>query len=214
MFLRVLKGDSDSATTAISDGAEPEQRMVWAEVYAPDRPDAHNEFMDRETIRKMAHDFMRSGKLDQIDMCHDNKVVKGCHVVESFIARDDDPVFIPGSWVAGVHIPDDDTWEKVKKGELNGFSIEAFVEMEEVEVEMEIDPVVTGKTSIHKDDDHEHTFSVAYGDDGKFLGGKTNVVNGHYHVIKAGTVTEVADGHRHKFSSVDDGITIKEIVNG
>ena len=29
-------------------------------------------------------------------------------------------------------------------------------------------------------------------------------VDGHTHVIKAGTVTEESNGHRHRFSSVDN----------
>jgi hypothetical protein len=54
------------------------------------------------------------------------------------------------------------------------------------------------------DDQHEHQFFVSYDQDGKFLGGRTNTANGHFHVIKGGTVTEIEAGHRHRFSAVDD----------
>lgn len=205
MFLRILKAET-------VDQPLPEQQMVWAEVYAPMRPDADGEFMTAETIRKMAHDFMRSGKLDQIDLQHNNKAVKGCYVVESFVAKDDDPTFIPGSWVVGIHIPNEDVWDMVKKGELNGFSMEAEVHMEEVEVEIEIPPVVSGETSVHKGEkgDHSHKFYVSYKEDGEFAGGHTDVQDGHRHIIKAGTVTEECQGHRHKFSSVDN-VVVREV---
>jgi hypothetical protein len=181
--------------------SEQEQHLVYGEVYAPDRPDAQGEYMNREEIQKSAHEFIRSGRMDQIDVMHDNKVVKGCSVVESFIARDDDPVFLPGSWVVGIHIPDADLWDKVKKGEINGFSMEAFVSRSEKEVEIEIPPVVTGKTS--KSDDHEHTFFVSYDENGVFRGGKTDFVNGHSHKILHGTHTTKDEGHSHRFSAVD-----------
>jgi hypothetical protein len=181
---------------------EPEQRMVWAEVYAPDRPDSDGEFMTAEEIRKMAYAFSKKMAFDQVDHQHDNEVTAGVCIVESFIARKGDPDFIAGAWVVGVHIPDDGLWDMVKKGEINGFSMEALVCREEVEVDIVIPPVVSGMTS--KSEDHTHEFYVNYDNEGHFRGGVTSKVNDHVHQIIAGTVTEKAeDGHSHLFSSVD-----------
>lgn len=188
--------------------ADEEQRIVWAEVYAPNRPDSDGEYMDAEGIRKMAYEFMSRMALDQIDSHHNNDLVDGCRVVESFIARKDDPDFIEGSWVVGVHIPDDDMWAKVKKGDINGFSMEAMVQKEVVEVTLEVPPVIQGRT-MKAEDGHTHTFHVAYDENGKFLGGRTDTVDGHYHPIKRGTVTEEVKEHRHKFDHVYD-VIIKE----
>lgn len=181
---------------------QEELRIVWAEVYAPDRPDSGGDFMTKEEIRKMAHRFMKKMALGNVDVMHDNRQVEGVQIVESFVARDDDPVFIPGSWVVGVHIPDDNLWQRVKKGEINGFSLEAVALTENVEVEIDFPPVVSGNTD--KAEDHVHKFYVTYDDQGNFLGGKTDEVSGHSHVIKAGTVTELENGHTHRFSSVDN----------
>ena len=57
---------------------------------------------------------------------HDGKTDRGLQIVETFIARDDDTLSIPGSWVVGIHVPHPETWEAVKKGDLNGFSMEAY----------------------------------------------------------------------------------------
>jgi hypothetical protein len=187
---------------------DPELRIVWGEVYAPNRPDADGEFMDAETIRKMAYDFMVNKRLDQVDHQHQNKMTAGVAVVESFVARKGDPDFIEGSWVAGVHIPDDTMWGKVQKGEINGFSIEAFVNKSVVDVELEIPSVIGGMTM--KSEGHEHGFLVRYDPNGKFLGGRTDSTGGHTHEISRGTITEIAAGHQHRFSHVE-GITLREV---
>ena len=179
-----------------------EQQIVYGEVYAPNRPDAQGEYMTAVDIQKMAHAFIRDGKMGQIDLMHGNKVIKGSSVVESFVADEADKRFIPHSWVIGVHIPDSDLWGSIKKGEINGFSMEALVTRHDQEVEVEIPPVVTGLTSKHED--HEHKFFVHYDGNGQFKGGMTDTVNGHYHSIVAGTHTQDAAGHRHRFSSVDN----------
>lgn len=180
-----------------------EQQIAYSEVYAPNRPDADGEFMTAEEIRKMAHEFISSGKMGQIDVYHESKKVEGCTVVESYIAQKGDPTFLEGAWVVGIYVPDKELWSKIKKGELNGFSMEALVKRQEREVEIEIPPVVTGMTS-KADDGHDHTFYVTYDDKGQFRGGTTSVSNGHSHPIVAGTHTQEAEGHNHRFSSVDN----------
>lgn len=182
-------------------GEITDKRMVYGELYAPDRPDSDNEFMRVEEIEKMAHTFMRSMKLDSVDQQHDNVLVPGCCVVESFIARKGDPDFIEGSWVIGMHVDNDKAWEQIKKGAINGFSMEAMVIKDTQDVQMDIPPVLSGLTQ--KSEEHEHEFLVAYDPDGKFLGGKTSVVDDHFHFIKRGTVTEDANSHSHRFSHVE-----------
>lgn len=184
--------------------SDEEKRLVYAEVYAPiekGMPDSDNEFMTAETIEAAAHSFLRNMRLDQIDVEHDNRVVEGCCVVESFIARKGDPDFIEGSWVVGVYVPDDETWQKIKNQELNGFSLEAMVHKVPGELEMDIPPVLSGKTD--SVEDHTHEFFVSYDEEGNFLGGKTSVNMGHSHNILRGTITEVSKGHAHKFSYIE-----------
>ena len=102
---------------------EADQHLVYGEVYAPNRPDADGEFMTVEEIRKAAHEFVRSGKMDQLDLMHNGKAIKGCSIVESFIARKDDPVFLPDSWVVGVKVGDMPLWNQIKKGEINATNV-------------------------------------------------------------------------------------------
>jgi hypothetical protein len=186
--------------------SDSKKRIVWAEVYAPDRPDADGEFMRAETIEKMAYDFMRAQKLDAVDTQHNQVQQDGCCVIESFIARKGDPDFIPGAWVVGMHVNNDELWSKIEKGEIAGFSMEAMVIKEPQEVEIELEPILCGLTYKSEDTDHVHKFEVAYDEHGRFIGGKTDFVNDHFHLIRSGTVTEAAGtpAHNHRFSHVEN----------
>lgn len=180
-----------------------ELRLIWAEVYAPDRPDSDGEYMTAKTIREMAHDFLRQGKTKQVDLQHNHETKEGVEIVESFTAQKGDPNFIEDSWVVCIHIPDDELWAKVKDGEINGLSVEAAVLKVEREVEIEIPPIITGTTS--KEDDHIHRFTIEYNENGDFIGGVTDAgPDGHFHKITRGTATDPAQGHSHRFSAVDD----------
>jgi len=183
------------------DDAPKLRQIVFAEVYCPNVPDSENDFMDEDGVMDMAHNFMRQLRLKNCDVQHDNVCVDGACIVESFIARKGDPDFIPGSWVIGMHVPDIRVWRKIEQHEINGFSLEALVRHIPCEIEIEVPDVIEGKTM--KAEDHEHTFYVSYDEQGKFVGGHTDNVNGHMHVIRAGSITEKAAGHCHRYSFLD-----------
>lgn len=190
-----------SQITIVKKSSEPAQRLVWGVVYAPNVPDSDGEFMTAGTIQKMAYDFMRKLAQDKVDHEHNNELTPGVCIVESFVARKGDPDFPEGAWVACAHVNDDALWDKVEKGEINGFSVEAMVLREPQEVELDFPPIIHGFTT--KSEEHEHEFYISYDENAKFRGGVTNTVNGHSHVIKAGTHTEEAAGHTHRFNAVD-----------
>ena len=185
------------------------EQIVYGEVYAPDVPDSQGDFMTVETIKAMAHGFMRKGLLAKVDVNH-SQVESGCYIVESFLARDDDPVFIPQAWVVGVKIPDPLLWAQVEKGELNGFSLDGFAAKVETVIELEIPDLIRGATD--EVNGHAHTFAVEYDAEGNFLGGVTDPgPDGHVHKISTGTITDVANGHSHRFSFVE-GIIVAQVA--
>lgn len=189
---------------------DSELQIVWGEVYAPGFPDSQGDFMTAETVRDMAYGFMRKSAMDAIDTDH-SREKNGSFIVESFIARKDDPDFIPGSWVIGVHVPDQDTWSLVKNGELNGFSIDGFGTRVATKLEIEMPEILTGQTTMVNN--HDHIFYVKYDADGVFLGGETSAApDGHKHRILRGTQTEEEDGHAHLFSFIE-GVLNAQIVD-
>lgn len=186
---------------------DDELQIVYGEVYAPNVPDVHGEFMTPVEVRKMAHRFMTKQILDHCDTNHDNKA-NGSMVVESFIAREDDSIYIPEAWVIGMHVPDPVMWEKIKSGEINGFSMEALVQMKEKVIEIELPEVLGGVTV--EANGHTHQFTVRFDDDGNFLGGSTAMSTGHVHKISRGTITDEANGHTHRYSIAEEVNVVSE----
>lgn len=187
--------------------SDDDEQIVYGEVYAPGIPDSQGDYMTVETIKMMAHNFMRKGLVNKIDVNHSQQE-SGSYIVESFIAREDDPIFIPHSWVIGVKIPDIAIWDQVKKGELNGFSLDGYGVRLKTTVELVVPEVLTGATD--EADGHTHTFYVSYDDEGNFVGGYTSPgPDGHVHSISRGTATDVAGGHSHRFSFVEGIIDAK-----
>ncbi|WAS28459.1 hypothetical protein [Vibrio phage LV6] len=180
---------------------DEELQILYAEAYAPSvLPDADGDVMTAEEIRAMAYRFMIKGDMSCVDTQH-NREINGSVVVESFIARDGDPVFIAGSWVVGIYVPDPVLWADIKNGVYKGLSLDFDFFTQDVEYEVELPEFLTGETE--ESDGHVHTFTVRLGENGEFLGGETNEVNGHRHPILHGTRTLRRAGHDHTFSFVE-----------
>ena len=181
---------------------DEDKQLAYGAVYMPMIPDSQGDFMTEAEIEKMAHGFMKDGLLRGVDTQHD-LCDNGAVVVESFISREGDPDFlIKGSWVAAVWCPDD-IWPMVKSGELGGFSMYGKGERIPTMITIEIPDNGILKGDTDHAEDHTHKFVIKFDEDGKFLGGETNIVDGHSHKITKGTATEDADDHRHRFSFVE-----------
>lgn len=95
-----------------------------------------------EVISDFVQKFMREHKTTNVDVFHDGKIIKDVFLFESFILKDDvkltNPAFKdiePGSWMVSYKVENDELWEKVKSGQVKGFSITAYSEMEDAEYE-------------------------------------------------------------------------------
>lgn len=107
---------------------QEDKQLVTGIVMDPVNVDAFgNRISDEELIERIAFGFM--AKFQDIGTDHaskrgDPKLV----VVESFIARTEQKIgnaIVPkGAWVLTVRVMDVKVWERVKRGDLNGFSLE------------------------------------------------------------------------------------------
>lgn len=202
-----VQPSANDTSLSLIKKTDDELQIVYGEVYAPGIPDSQGDYMTRETIQKMAHEFMRKGLVNKIDVNHSQQE-SGSYVVESFIAPDDGKVFIPGSWVIGVKVPDQQTWQAIKSGDLNGFSLDGYGVRVDTVLEIETPDVLKGETD--NTPGHQHTFYVRYAKNGDFLGGETSAgPDGHIHKIQRGTVTEVAKDHSHRFSFVEGILNVQ-----
>jgi hypothetical protein len=184
-----------------------EKRIVYGEVYAPYQVDTDGEAMLPEDIERMAHNFLASGRVNKIDVQH-NLQESGCLVVESFIARKDDPDgFIEGAWVLGTKIIPDDLWDKVKKGEINGYSFYGPVTQVPVQAVVVATRRMLGKTEDSSDGllpPHEHDLDIKFSKDDKVIPGLTGEALGHCHIVTRTTATEMEMEHAHRMVLIEN----------
>jgi len=100
-----------------------DKRIVYGPVLIPNEPDHDGDRVTVEKIEEVAHKFHEM--YGNVDLQHSlNNVGK---MVESYIAPTDltfGEVTVPkGSWMMGVRVTDEASWEAVKSGKLTGFSI-------------------------------------------------------------------------------------------
>lgn len=176
-----------------------DKRLVTGQVYAPNTIDAHGHFVTSEELQNIAHKFMVDGLQTSIDVQHDNKVIDAV-IVESYIAKDNDPDFEPGSWVATTKINDEIVWNMVKNGELNGYSFEILTYRDDVIVDVEFNTWYYGFTDPNPYDNHTHPFMVRMDAEGNIAWGMTGLGSdgSPAHPIKKSSVTERIDGHSHR----------------
>lgn len=185
-----------------------EERLVYAEVYSPLHIDTDGEAMTAESIRKMAHRFLSSGRVHKIDVQH-NQQESGCEVVESFIVRKQDPDgFIDGSWVLGIHVIPDELWERVKKGELNGLSFFGAVQKVPARASVIVTRKMVGDTEDSLDagplPSHSHPVTIDFSENGRVLEGYTECVLDHRHRVQKATATELEWDHAHRLILIDN----------
>ena len=128
-----------------------ERRMLYGVALRADYP-IYRRYGDEEfyltfgkdAIRRLMTKFMknfgqRSWTKDHMDFA------EGITVVESWIVEDveNDKAnalgienFSEGSWCIGAKVDDDEIWQSIKEGRWKGFSVEAWVDMEEIEKEI------------------------------------------------------------------------------
>lgn len=128
--------------------ADEEKYMVYSAVLVPDRPiyrrnDDGDEFyieFTKESIEKMAQEYLMNYRQNEITLDHAT-MANDITLVESWIKTDmykDKSVAIGlsedlpiGTWIAGLKVNQIDAWNRIKNGELRGFSVESMISLEE-----------------------------------------------------------------------------------
>jgi hypothetical protein len=87
--------------------------------------DSQKDLYSAEEVRKAAYLFME--EFADMGVQHTELANDKLKILESWIQREDAVIegvkVIKGTWLMGVRVVDDTLWEKVKKGEITGFSI-------------------------------------------------------------------------------------------
>jgi hypothetical protein len=124
--------------------ADDEKRIVIGPAMIPDlkifRKDVDGNpyyvFFSAETIKLIAEKYMRNKYLDNNDEMHNGKAIQDVYVYESWIKEYDEDkankygyADLPiGTWFVAMKVRNDNVWNKIKAGELKGFSVSGYFE--------------------------------------------------------------------------------------
>ena len=132
------------------------KHMVYGAVLIPDKDiyrcnhnkdveisNAEQEFyisFTKESIEKMSQDFLKDYRQHNVTLDHETDA-SDVTVVESWLKADalyDKSVAIGldkdlpvGTWIVGMKVNQIDVWDRIKSGELKGFSVESLISLEE-----------------------------------------------------------------------------------
>ena len=125
-----------------------EKHMVVGPVLIPDMPIYRNqdgeEFyiqFSKESIEKLAYNYIKQGyNMTSFTAQHQYPVTE-VSIVESWLKTTENdksndlgfdcPI---GTWFVGAKVNNLDVWEDIKDGKMNGFSVEAFVSLDELKL--------------------------------------------------------------------------------
>ena len=122
-----------------------ERHMLYGAALIPEkdiyRNNGEQEFyisFTKESIEKMSQDFMKEYRQHEVKTDHDEVANEVC-VVESWLVEDSYKdkanalgINVPeGTWMIGMKVNNIETWERVKSGELKGFSVASMLTLEE-----------------------------------------------------------------------------------
>ena len=138
----VLKEEPPMPEDAEGEGGEAvdEEQKAWAPVLIPNETDKQGDVIPVGGIEQAAHTFLANYR--KVDTDHDLMEGKGTPI-ESWTLKQDTTFTLPngdgetreypaGTWMLGVRF-NDEAWERVKTGELQGFSIYGEAENTPVE---------------------------------------------------------------------------------
>ena len=140
---------------------DKEQRILMGLVLQPDqliyRKQGDEEFnivFSSDTIKELSHNFFKSGFQLNSKLEHEEPI-KGVTIVESWLIEDSKidksanfgMNYPKGTWMATMKIDSDDIWNNyVKTGKVQGFSVDAMVDLKEVNLKSNIEMAEEKKT--------------------------------------------------------------------
>jgi hypothetical protein len=124
--------------------ADDDKRIVLGPAMIPDlkifRKDKDGNpyyvYFSENTIKMIAEKYMRNKYLDNNDEMHNGTAVKDVYVYESWIKEHEEDkankygyADLPiGTWFVAMKVRNDETWNKIKEGQLRGFSVSGYFE--------------------------------------------------------------------------------------
>ena len=132
-------GEIASASNNYWKFASEEEQIVVGPAMVPNRlilrkdelGNPYHVYFSKDTIKKISKKFLETNNHNNTDINHDDQVTTQNTLLESWIVenpeKDKSAIYgfdVPeGTWMVSYKINDDEVWNKIKAGELNGFSV-------------------------------------------------------------------------------------------
>jgi hypothetical protein len=120
----------------------PEQRIISGPamisnslIYRRDESGEYNVFFSKETVKQIALKFFKKDYHKNLNLFHDPSMsLEGVTIFESFMTDETRGIMpmkgfedLPdGTWFISAKIENDEVWNKIKSGEVKGFSVEGL----------------------------------------------------------------------------------------
>ena len=132
--------------------ADEKKHMITGVVAIPNKPifrrnkdgEEYDIVFSAEAIEKMSKDFMKEYRQKEVTLQHQEDA-DGVYLVEQWIKTDmvyDKSISVGlsrelpvGSWIQTYYVDSNDVWKRIENGELQGFSLECMLGLEEIEEE-------------------------------------------------------------------------------
>ena len=174
-FLLIKNAGSDGNASFEAHGrilkseSKKDIHFVTGIAYEPLVADTDDNFMTAEEIEKMAHWFMKNGRM--VDEQHSFDPNTRCAIVESWIADSDTTIggqkVTKGTWLIKIEVSDSNIWKKIQNGELAGLSIGGLARYgtEDVEIQEPTETAVTRSELMKMIDEALSAYRVEKGND-------------------------------------------------
>lgn len=128
-----------------------EERVITGVALRADFPiyrnDSHGEYyvkFSAKTIKDAARRFFKDMRVKDVNIDHSTEVT-GVYLYESYLLNTNHTISYPefkdvanGSWIVSYKVDNDNVWQDIKAGKLNGFSVEINAEMEKENFDSQI----------------------------------------------------------------------------
>jgi len=120
---------------------DEERKMLYGPALIPDKEilryddkgEPYYVYFEKATVEALAHQFLKKNLQHSTNLQHEQPVM-GVTVVESWLKEGPHdksiqlglPELPDGTWFIGTKVDDESVWADVKKGKVNGYSIEGF----------------------------------------------------------------------------------------
>lgn len=156
----VYMNDEENKMKVLLDSDE--KYMVYGAILVPSKPiyrvaDDGTEFyieFTKESIEKMSQEYLINYRQHSVTLDHEEEATEVC-LVESWLKTSptlDKSIALGlnaelpiGTWIGGFKVNNIDTWNRIKNGELNGFSVEAMIDLENYEFAKQIEEMSIDK---------------------------------------------------------------------